>query len=31
MKRETYLHPNYETRQTLLRRMYDHAANIDFN
>lgn len=31
MKSETYLHPNDETRYALLRRMYDHASDIDFN
>ncbi len=30
MSTETYLHPGYETRQMLLRSMYDHAYNIDF-
>jgi len=30
MRTETYLHPNYETRQELLHRMYNHASDIDF-
>lgn len=30
MESETYLHPNYETRQTLLSRMYGHASDIGF-